>query len=114
MDPDNGISETVDPLRKNGPKFVFINDLQQFVEQNKSLVVYHHLGRQGTATEQIFRVSECLQDKLHLADRPWALRFRRGSARAYFVIPHELHRITLARRISHLLESSWGAHFDLV
>ena len=114
VDPDNGISETVDPLRKNGPKFVFINDLQQFVEQNKSLVVYHHLGRQGTATEQIFRVSECLQDKLHLADRPWALRFRRGSARAYFVIPHELHRITLARRISHLLESSWGAHFDLV
>ena len=114
VDPDNGISVTADPLRKNGPKFVYISDLQQFMERNKSLIVYHHLGRRGTATEQIIKVSECLQDQLQLEERPWALRFRRGSARAYFVIPNEPHRVTLVERISHLLDSSWGAHFDLV
>ena len=114
VDPDNGISETVDPLRKNGPKFVYMEDLRQFLKLDKSLVVYHHLGRQGTVTEQIFRVSQCLQDRLGLSHRPWSLRFRRGSARAYFVIPQEQHRATLADRISDLLDSSWSAHFELV
>ena len=30
VDPDNGISETADPWRKNGPKFVFFDDLRRF------------------------------------------------------------------------------------
>ena len=114
VDPDNGISITADPLRKNGPKFVYMNDLWQFRKLDKSLVIYHHLGRRGTATEQILKVSECLQDQLQLEERPWALRFRRGSARVYFIIPHKPHRAALAERVSHLIDSSWGAHFDLV
>ena len=114
VDPDNGISETVDPLRKNGPKFVFMEDLRHFIDRDKSLVIYHHLGRRGKAVEQIQTVLERLRSRLNLFHPPWALRFRRGSARAYFVIPQDSHRATLEHRINEMVEGSWGAHFNLV
>ena len=114
VDPDNGVTETVSPYRKNGPKFVFIDDLRQFIEEGQTLVIYHHLGRQGTAAEQIERVSEFLQKNLGLWDAPWALRFRRGSARVYFVIPNLLHQDMLESRINRLLQSAWASHFELV
>ena len=42
--PANGISASIDRLRKTGPKYVFIDDLKQFSERGQSLVVYHHLA----------------------------------------------------------------------
>ena len=78
VDPDNGISETVHPLQKNGPKFVILNELRQFAERNQSLVIYHHLGRRGTAVQQIKNVAQKLQLKLNLPRSPWSLWYHRG------------------------------------
>ena len=77
VDPDNGIANSASPYARNGPKDVFQEDLRQFVEQGQSLVVYHHLGRQAVADEQIRIWSERLRDYLGLGNSPWALRFRR-------------------------------------
>ena len=114
VDPDNGVTETVSPYQKNGPKFVFIDDLRRFVDGGQTLVIYHHLGRQGTAIEQIKRVSEHLQQSLGLWGSPWSLRFRRGSARVYFVIPSLWHQDALQSRVTEFLESAWASHFELV
>lgn len=113
-DPANGISASIDPLRKTGPKYVFIADLCRFYERGQSLIVYHHLGRRGTAVEQTVRVAESLKSSLGLTDLPRSLLYRRGSSRAYFIVPQERHRHVLGRRVSSLLASPWNSHFESV
>ena len=113
-DPDSGISVSVDRLRKTGPKYVFMDDLRRFAARDRSLVIYHHLGRRGSASEQIGRVAESLKSSLGLTRLPRSLRYRRGSARAYFIVPQERHEPVLERRLTDLLHSAWKSHFELV
>ena len=114
VDPDNGISETADPLRKNGPKYVFIDDLVRFAERGQSLVIYHHLGRRGTATQQIRHWAKALQLNLKLPRLPWSLWFHRGTARAYFIAAQERHKSILENRLTSFLRTPWRAHFELI
>ena len=114
VDPDNGISATADPLRKNGPKFVFMDDLRGFAARDQTLVIYHHIGRQGTAVEQIKRLGENLQANLELNAKPWTLWYHRGTARAYFIIAQERHDLVLKNRLSLFLNGPWSKHFELV
>ena len=113
-DPPNGINTSIDPLRKTGPKYVFMPDLLAFFERGQSLIVYHHLGRRGTAVEQTTRVAEAIKLSLSLSTLPISLCYRRGSARAYFIVPQKEHEAILDRRVSSLLASPWAAHFDRV
>ena len=114
IDPDNGISETANPWSKNGPKFVFFDDLHRFAGRGQSLVIYHHLGRQGKHEQQVERWSQSLRNHLGSTITVWSLRYRRGSARVFFVIPYERHETLLENGIRGFLDSPWRAHFDLV
>ena len=115
VDPDNGIaSEKVTPWHKKGPKYVFMEDLCQFTKRGQSLVIYHHLGRHRKAPEQIKDGAERLQESLDLP--VWALRYRRGTARVYFIVPHKNHGVALESRLKSFLESPWckQGHFERV
>ena len=113
-DPAHGVSASIDPLRKTGPKYVFIEDLRQFFNRGQSLIIYHHLGRRGKAVEQIAWVAESLKASLHLPRKPISLRYRRGSARAYFIVPQRNLETAFECRLASLMESSWNSHFELV
>ena len=113
VDPDNGIANSAGPYTKKGLKHVFIDDIRQFTELEKSLVIYHHLGRRTTAEEQIRFWSDRLCDHLGIENALWALRFRRGSARVYFVIPNEKHKALFSCRIREFVNSPWKSHFEL-
>ena len=113
-DPDNGISETVDPLRKNGPKYVYVGDLKRFTERGQSLVVYHHLGRRAGAVDQIGYWAERLRSSLSLSCPPLALWYHRGTARAYFIVMQDSHRSVLEGQLARFLDGFWVNHFELV
>lgn len=49
LDPDNGLQCKVEPHSKNGPKYAYYSDVRALSEIGQSLIVYHHLGRYGTA-----------------------------------------------------------------
>ena len=117
VDPDNGIApESVKPLHKKGPKYVFMDDLRQFVERGQSLIIYHHLGRRSKAVEQIRGWAGDLQRNLNLARLPQALWYHRGTARAYFIIAQERHKAVLSDRLDSFVSGPWGErkHFELV
>ena len=117
VDPDNGIaSERVSPWSKNGPKYVFMDDLNRFAKQDKSLVIYHHLGRRGKAPEQINGLAKRLQESLKLRHLPWSLWYHRGTARVYFIVPHKDHGAALKNRLKRFLQSHWckQGHFERV
>ena len=112
VDPDNGLSKTANRFGKKGPKSVFMDDLIPYVHRGQSVVIYHHLGRQGTAEQQIESWSAELGEQLGRV--PWSLRFHRGSARVFFVIPSDEHEAVLDARIRDFCHGPWNQHFCLV
>ena len=114
VDPDNGIeTASVGRLTVRGPKYVYYDDLNELLDGKRSLVVYHHLGRQDHKMQIKRRLGE-LRERLANAQDAFGLRFRRGTARAYFVLPASHHSDILRTRAEALLESPWGTndHFD--
>ena len=114
VDPDNGLeTASVGRLTAKGPKYVYHDDLDALLDGRRSVVVYHHLGRQQHKQQIKRRLGE-LQDRLDTPKGAFALRYRRGTARAYFVLPSRQHAKRLRARAEAILQSSWGTneHFD--
>ena len=115
-DPDNGLeTSSVGQLTAKGPKYVYNDDLDTFVDGRRSIVVYHHLGRQKHEQQIKRRLGE-LRERLDTPQGAFALRYRRGTARAYFVLPAPKNAELLRTRAEALLGSFWGKneHFDQV
>ena len=111
VDPDNGFEVKVGPYQKRGPKYVFFDELLPFLQRSQSLVIYHHIGRRGSAVDQIQERLTQLNNRLgHAA---FALLYHRGSARAFFVVPAPQHRTNLFSRAKALMLSPWSRHFEL-
>ena len=114
VDPDNGVASENTPL--GSAQHVLPYELERFFERGQSLVIYHHLTRQGKAPEQIKRYAKRLQQYLELPDLPWSLWYHRGTARAYFIVPHKNHGVALENRLKSFLDSPWckQGHFERV
>ena len=113
LDPDNGLEpKSVSITRKMAPKYTYLEEVSKWVERRQSVVIYHHLSRGGTHPEQIACWLKRLGQRFEPADI-FALRFRRGTSRAFFVLEAERHAHTLRERAQTLADSAWGKHFDL-
>ena len=113
-DPDNGLeTRSMDPLRARGPKYAYYDDRVPFWERGQSLVVYQHATRQGTMEQQIASRTTELREHFVGAPDPIVLRWRRISARAYFILPARDHADRLTARVRDILDSEWGlrGHF---
>ncbi len=60
------------------------------------------------------RVAYSLKASLALPRLPISLIYRRGSARAYFVVPRKADSAVLECRVAALLDSQWNAYFEWV
>jgi hypothetical protein len=109
VDPDNGIERAdLRDTQARSRKFVFRSEIQSLVLQGKSVVVYHHTGRLGgTAEEQTKRQLQSLRQQLSLRQRPFRVLFRRGTTRAFLILPNQAHRDVLLERTRALVQK-WG------
>ena len=114
IDPDNGL-ETPSTARHHarGPQATF-DELQPCVERGQSLVIYHHIGRRGTAESQVRTKLAQLEERLEGCGRPFALMYRRGTSRAYLMVPSPAHREILLERSHRFADGPWSRHFDEV
>jgi hypothetical protein len=78
-------------------QYAYYADVRALGERKKSLVIYHHLARQGTALEQVRRRAEQLREQLPLDYHLAALRFWRGSSRVFYVAAAPKHRQVLTQ-----------------
>jgi hypothetical protein len=115
FDPDNGIeTRTIKKHAQNGPKYVYWDEIAPFQERCQSVVIYHHLGRRGLHDEQIrLRLKETTA-RLRYGKNAIALRFHRGTSRAFIIVPTNKHRGIIGEAVKKLLDSSWRKHFDRV
>ena len=112
LDPDNGLEpKTVPITRKMAPKYAYLEEVGKWVERGQSVVIYHHLGRNRAHAEQIEDWLKRLRGEFG-SHEIFALRFRRGTSRAFFVLTAERHAPILRQRAGELLASPWREHFE--
>ena len=113
LDPDNGLAPASAPITSaKAPKYAYLEEVGKWSKRCQSLVIYHHLGRNRPHRDQIAGWLECLRDEFKSHDI-FALRFRRGTSRAFFVLAAERHAHTLRKRAAALTAAPWSEHFDL-
>ena len=113
LDPDNGLEPKGVPITSaKAPKYAYLEEVGKWSKRCQSLVIYHHLGRNRPHRDQIAGWLECLRDEFKSHDI-FALRFRRGTSRAFFVLATECHARTLRKRAEALTAAPWSKHFDL-
>lgn len=121
VDPDNGIASENTPV--GSPKHVLPYELERFYERGQSLIIYHHFGRSDPKL-QVKKFADSLRELLDLpSDQPWALKYRRGSGRVYFIVAQKEHEMTLWSQLKEFKKKScWftkqsyypHAHFESV
>ena len=112
IDPDNGVSHTADRLSPKGPKHVFPDEIRYLLSTERSIIVYHHIGRRGTGAHQLELAARLLQTETRRDCRPWTLWYHRGTARGYLISPTDEHKKLFRTRINRLLNGPWGKHFE--
>jgi hypothetical protein len=110
-DPDNGLQ--VPSVNKQNPKvakYIFYDEARQFLSAADTLVIYHHLSRQGTHLAQVQQRAAVLKKIVGPARQILTLRFRAYSPRAYFILTNQQ---AIIERIKTFAQSSWKQHFQL-
>jgi hypothetical protein len=106
VDPDNGLEvKSASRHSKKGTKYVYYDELCDYVSQNQSVVVYQHMPREKVETYARQRTDDLR--KCLAVDKVWALLWRPYSRRIYFIIPNG-REAALRPRIEAMLKGSWG------
>lgn len=114
LDPDNGIVFRDDPnIRENGGrklshKHAYWHELESLLCDGKSVVAYHHLGRQRGGHH--LQIQTCLQTIRARGYRAFGIHYRRGSARVFFVIPPNAEARKWLLDACRQFATSWSAH----
>lgn len=109
LDPDNWISTE----RERSPKHVTTAEVKAFFDQVRLLVIYHHLDRSGSHDSQLDRWIEWVSKTLGNDGHTFAVRYRRGTSRAYFVAAKDASTFHMALTAAEGL-GEWirRGHFD--
>lgn len=111
-DPDNGLQPpTVEKQDRRAAKYIFYDEAEAFLSSADTLVIYHHLSRQGTHLMQIHRRVEALRKLAGPERQVLTLRFRPYSPRAYFILTNQQAMI---EQIKTFAKSNWKQYFQLV
>ena len=105
LDPDKGLAPP--SAGTSSTEHAYVHEVEAFVRSGQTVVVYHHLGRTATHSIQMRDWAERLTRELRLDVEPHVLWYRRGTARAYFVMPAADHTATIGERLERFGQSRW-------
>jgi hypothetical protein len=110
LDPDNGMQvPSTKSHEKKGPKFVYFEEVQPYLDRGQSVIVYQHRDH-TTLPEQMRRVCAGLRAHVRNRGQIIALHYYPGSGRTFIVIPAADHETHLTKRISRFMHSQWSRH----
>ncbi len=108
-DPDKGILYDDRKTQKPSHEHSYWDELDSYLADGKSLVAYHHLGRQPGGHEQ--QAQGCLRRIRERGYKAWAVHYRRGTSRLFLIIPaRDEHRLVLWERTQRFVASRWQEH----
>ncbi len=112
LDPDNGLeTPSANKHTAKAPKYVYYAEVEKFLSITDTLIIYHHLGRNGTHASQIGQRTNKLQDIAGSSYKVISLCFKPYSQRAYFIITNQEQ---VRNQVDEFLSSNWKQCFELV
>jgi hypothetical protein len=112
LDPDNGIGgRSFRPYRRMGHKQCGWDEIEAFASSDRTVVVYHHTGRNGSATAQAKALAMGMKARFPSV-RPIVLGFRRGTHRLFVVAAAAPQAEKIEERLERFMTSPWNQHFD--
>jgi len=113
FDPDNGLeTPSIGNSHPKAGKYIFWEELVPFWQRGQSLVVYHHLNRTMSASEQTGRLYRDFSRRLANPALVLPMTFRRGSCRHFWVVAQQRHAKALKKAATTFLARGWAPHFD--
>lgn len=107
VDPDNGLQvKSASRHSKKGTKFVYYDELHDYLSRGQSVVIYQHMPRESPDVYVRWRVKK-LREKVKIRGALWALLWHPYSPRVYFIIPNGREAV-LRPRIKAMLKGPWG------
>ena len=107
LDPDTGLAPEEKKYRKEGPKYTYMSDIEEFWGCGKSVIVYQHPGRNGE-DERIREKNAQIREMSGVA--PLLVRFR---GLVFFILPQPHHRGRIEQRVRRMTadECQWSRFF---
>ncbi len=112
IDPDNGLECSIQKQHRNAVKYTYYDEVDKLIQAGKSVLIYHHLSRQGKAETQIHNYLSEFPSHLGKKYSVLALRFHRGSARVFFLLAQNPHFHQIKAAIATMLDGKWKCHFS--
>jgi hypothetical protein len=114
FDPDNGFEvSSVPKNHSKAGKYIFFDELNLFWRRGQSLVVYHHLNRTASVSEQTKILRKRIVERFRDASLVRSVLFRRGSCRHFWIIGQSKHASRLSGRVQGMLSSGWDGLFEI-
>lgn len=110
LDPDNGLLvKSVGKKSARSVKYVFYEEVKDYLEAGKSVIVYNHRSRKYV-TNYFGDIEDMLQEKVRIYKYVvQEITFPKGTTRDYFAIPTcEDHHFMIHDAFADMLESKWG------
>lgn len=113
VDPDNGLQvKSVERHHNKAPKYAYFEELLPIIQRGQSLIIYHHLCRNGTASKQVEERLNQIEEHFGISDT-YALLYKRGTLRAFIVVPSKKDgQVLIERSIKTMI--TWNEHFELI
>ena len=115
FDPDNGIADDGIYVKDEGksPKHIYCKEIRDYFENGQSLVIYQHANRTRKFNEVLKDKKDNLIKNLGKINynQIICLRYKRGSARAFFIIMQQKHSDSIEKAVVNFLEV-WKRHFE--
>ncbi len=109
FDPDNGIDSKVEDKSQ---KHIYLDEIEAYYKNGQSLVIYQHANRNNKFNGVINKKNAELINALNIKKTQInCLRYKRGTARAYFIIMQQEHYDSITKATNAFLETKWGEHF---
>ena len=114
FDPDKGLAP---PSAKNSTEHIYLCEFTPSIKAEQTVVIYHQLGRTGLIKGrnchalQMRDWAKRLKEDLTLPDFPRVLWYRRGTARAFFILSARQHSAVIDACLARMLDGPWACHF---
>lgn len=113
LDPDNGLSGSVERHHKTGPKFVYYDELEPFIQREQTVVVIQFMGHQkGGVPALVKTVASRVRTNLDYKGNLDGVCFRSGKVILYFILSAEKHHRIIHQRLNRFLEGDARKVFE--
>lgn len=117
LDPDNGLEvpscSKINQIKSG--KYLYYSELQQLSNGKNVCIIYHHLNRHsnhGSHSEQIYKRTVELRERINPGGRIFAIRFRPYSPRAFFILTSSSASDEIHKALNLFLEKQNDGSWD--